>query len=123
MKEYESGVKEIKLDTKVSGVEFYYTIDGSKPTTSSYTYGFGITLLESCRVRVLGVKPGWKNATLSQDFTVNMKTDEPSIPSESSADQFRWYGVHLADGSADRLAYKGGDVKKSFFRACSTASR
>lgn len=114
--EYENGIKEIKLDTKVSGVEFYYTIDGSKPTpTSAYRYGFGITLLESCRVRVLAVKPGWKNATLSQDFTVNMKKDAPDIPSESSLDQFRWYGVKIADGSSDRLAYKGGDVIKVVF--------
>lgn len=50
----------VKLSTKLSGVKLYYTLDGSKPTKKSARYAeTGITVSESCTLRVLATKSGF----------------------------------------------------------------
>lgn len=103
--------KNVKLTTKVSGVKFYYTTDGSKPTTSSKAYpSSGITLTETSKLRVIAVKSGWSNTSFTKNFTVTAKpsTATTSKPS-TNADQF------VFDAYGDTLLYIGSGNEEIIF--------
>lgn len=66
-----SSEQTVKLSSKVKGVKFYYTLDGSKPTTKSKLYSSaGITVDSECTLRVLAVKTGWSNYYLTKEYNV-----------------------------------------------------
>lgn len=61
----------VLLSSPVKGVKFYYTLDGSKPTTKSEQYtSDGIKISSSCTLRVLAVKTGWSNYSISKEYEV-----------------------------------------------------
>ena len=60
----------VKLTAKTSGVKLYYTLDGSKPTTSSKVYSNGITISRSATLRVLVVKSGWGKKYYTYEYKI-----------------------------------------------------
>ena len=61
----------VRLSSTASGVKFYYTLDGSKPTKSSAMYSTkGITVSKSAKLRVAAIKDGWSTKYLSEDYTI-----------------------------------------------------
>lgn len=61
----------VKLTSSVKGVKYYYTLDGSKPTTKSKVYtSAGIKINSDCTLRVLAVKSGWSNYYITKEYTV-----------------------------------------------------
>lgn len=68
---YDSAVT-VKLSTSLSGVKFYYTLDGSKPTTSSTLYTTkGINISKTSTLRVLAVKSGWTKKYFTKDYVIS----------------------------------------------------
>lgn len=69
--------KTVRLSSPVKGVKFYYTLDGSKPTTKSKLYNSsGIKVNSKCTLRVLAVKTGWNNYYITKEYDI---TDDNSI--------------------------------------------
>ncbi len=61
----------VKLSSTASGVKYYYTLDGSKPTTSSTLYTTkGITISKTSTLRVLAVKSGWTNRYFTYKYVI-----------------------------------------------------
>ena len=85
------GKQTIKLTSSVPGLKFYYTLDGTKPTTSSALYtAKGITIDKSCKLRIRTSKSGWTARYVTKEYTI--ETDEKiqtSIEGESILDNYR----------------------------------
>lgn len=61
----------VKLSSTASGVKFYYTLDGSKPSTSSTLYSTkGITVSKTATLRIVAVKSGWTNRYFSRKYVI-----------------------------------------------------
>lgn len=85
------GKQTIKLTSSVSGLKFYYTLDGSKPTTSSTLYtAKGITIDESCTLRIRTSKSGWSVRYVSKEYVIE-KDEEiaTSIEGESLLENYK----------------------------------
>lgn len=80
--EYESE-QTVTISTGVSGVKFYYTLDGSKPTTSSTLYtAKGIKITETSRLRFMTVKGGWTRRYISLDYVIDNASADSSASFE-----------------------------------------
>ena len=67
-----NGARTVKLVSKVNGVKYYYTLDGTKPTTSSTLYtASGIKLTEDTCLRILTVKSGWTNRNITKNYVID----------------------------------------------------
>ncbi len=87
----------VKLSSTASGVKFYYTLDGSKPSTSSALYDTtGIKISGSAKLRVLAVKSGWTNKYFSREYTIE------GTDSAASSDLS---GVSILDDYKNKYAY------------------
>ncbi len=70
----------IKLTSKIPGLKFYYTLDGSKPTTNSKLYtAKGITIDESCTLRIRTSKIGWNSRIVTKQFVISSIADEEPV--------------------------------------------
>lgn len=77
----------VKLSTTASGVKFYYTLDGSKPTTSSKLYTTkGITISESAKLRIAAVKSGWSTKYYTKEYVI--ESAQTRLPAESILDDY-----------------------------------
>lgn len=86
---YDSAVT-VKLSSTTSGVKFYYTLDGSKPTTSSALYTTkGITVSKSAKLRVLASKSGWSGKYLSEEYTISGADASSELSGESILDDYK----------------------------------
>lgn len=98
-----SGGKLVKLTTGVSKVKFYYTTDGSTPTTKSKLYtSSGIKVTENCTLRVLAVRSGWTKGYYSNDITAVSKINTDQLgdgnfltPYMSGSANVRFNGKYL----------------------------
>lgn len=91
--------QKVYLKTSVSGVKFYYTLDGSKPTTSSARYTEdGITIAKTATLRVLAVKSNWKSRIINKSYII-------TAPAVSILDDYesKWGYSTLSD--AQKLGY------------------
>ncbi len=80
-----SGTQTIKLSSESKNVKFYYTLDGNAPTTKSALYtSAGITIDESCTLRVYPYKSGWSKKI--HDFTY--KITDPADFTENLLDNY-----------------------------------
>ena len=62
----------VKLSSEVSGVKFYYTLDGSKPTAKSTKYtSSGIKITKTAKLRVMAAKSGWTSGYASKSYTLS----------------------------------------------------
>ncbi len=70
-----SGAQKVYISSPVSGAKFYYTLDGSTPTTSSKLYtAQGITINKTSTLKIRTYKSGWSAVISTRKYTIN-KTD------------------------------------------------
>lgn len=60
-----SGTQSVTVSSATSGATFYYTVDGSTPTTASTLYSGPISVAVSKTIKVLGVKSGFSNSAVA----------------------------------------------------------
>lgn len=131
---YEDAVT-VKLSSTASGVKFYYTLDGSKPTTSSALYSAaGIKISSSAKLRVLAAKSGWTNKYFSEEYTIESAAADLSGTSilddykskyayntlnstqkKIYAEFFDLAANHGESGSVSSLGATGSDVKQAYW--------
>lgn len=80
------GTQIVKLKSSVSGVKFYYTLDGTKPTTKSALYDpdKGIVIDESCTLRIRTSKSSWTTRYVTKSYTV----EQPVIEADSILEDY-----------------------------------
>ena len=71
---YQTGPN-VVIDHSVSGTDFYYTLDGNPPTTSSLNYGGAISINDNAALSVIATKSGYAP---SQPVVASYLIDEPS---------------------------------------------
>ncbi len=72
----------VKLSSPVSGVKFYYTLDGSKPTKNSKLYDArGIDIEKTSTLRLMSVKSGWETRYVTKNYTINVPDDGSTLGS------------------------------------------
>ncbi len=62
----------LKLNSDCTGVKYYYTLDGSAPTTKSKRCypTTGIKISKTCTVKIIGVKTGLNNSIFTGKYTI-----------------------------------------------------
>lgn len=72
--------KKVYISTPVSGAKFYYTLDGSTPTTSSKLYtAQGITIDKTSTLKIRTYKSGWSAVIATRQYTINKEEPLSSI--------------------------------------------
>ncbi len=134
--EYE-GERTITITSSVPGLKLYYTLDGSKPTTESAVYtAAGITIDESCTLRIRTSKSGWSARYITKDYVIEQPEVEVSIEDESilanytqkyaystlTAKQKKLYAAlykaveqHLSSVEVGSLGCSAADLEKAFY--------
>ncbi len=76
-----TGAKKVYISSPVSGAKFYYTLDGSTPTTSSKLYtAQGITIDKTSTLKIRTYKSGWSAVISTRKYTIN----STALPSSST---------------------------------------
>jgi len=55
----------VYIACQISGVDIYYTLNGTTPTKTSYKYSSPIVLISSTTVKAIAVKDGWTDSGVS----------------------------------------------------------
>ncbi len=75
-----TGAKKVYISSPVSGAKFYYTLDGSTPTTASKLYtAQGITINASSTLKIRTYKSGWSAVISTRKYTINKADSTSSI--------------------------------------------
>ncbi len=111
-----TGTKTVKLTSPAPNVKFYYTLDGSVPTTKSalYNAATGIKITKSCKLRFIAYKPGWsykqyactytiKNSSSSSSSTTTTTT--PTLNSASIVDNYTSKYYYSILSATEKKAY------------------
>lgn len=78
----------VTLSSTASGVKFYYTLDGKKPTTKSTLYtAAGIKVSSTAKLRIAAVKSGWTTKYVTRQYTISDSTGS-SASGESILDDY-----------------------------------
>lgn len=103
-----NGTQTVKLSSKVSGVKFYYTLDGSKPTTKSTLYtAKGITIDKTCKLRILTYKSGWTSRYVTKNYTIpTVKDEEVSFSSQSILENYKSKYAYSTLGDTQKKLYQ-----------------
>lgn len=75
-----TGMTQISLSCNTEGAKIYYTLDGSTPTTSSKRYYDGyIQIKEKSYLKVMAVKPGYRNSNIiTKKIVIKSYVDSPA---------------------------------------------
>lgn len=77
----------VKLSSTASGVKFYYTLDGSKPTTKSTLYSTkGIAIDSSRTLCIAAVKSGWSTKYITRKYVI--ESADSSVSGDSILDDY-----------------------------------
>ena len=113
------GGKRIELTSDQSGVTFYYTLDGTTPTTSSYRYTDKIFIDSSRTCKAIAYKNGEtsavQTAAVTVDKTAAVRTDTSNTTTYNSS-----VNIKLSTTTSDALIYytlDGTDPKTSSTRS------
>ena len=68
------GETTVTLTDSVGGVIYYYTTDGSTPTSASQQYAGPVILSSTTTLKVIAVKPGWRNSEVAGETYTRMDT-------------------------------------------------
>ena len=82
-------------DPAVPGLNIYYTLDGSVPTTASALYSTGLLLNTSKTVKAIAVAPGYVASSVA---TLKFNCDDPVIPEGNGAPV-----ITYPEGSEERV--------------------
>ena len=86
----------LTMSSETEGVNIYYTLDGTEPTTSSLLYKEPLAIAKNDTIKAMAIGEGWgrsltsewkKNdlqvanpiASISEDFTVTVTCEEPDV--------------------------------------------
>lgn len=58
----------IQINCETSGANIYYTLDGSTPTKDKSLYTNELELSESCTVKAIGVKEGFRDSEITKQI-------------------------------------------------------
>lgn len=106
------GAQKVYISTPVSGARFYYTLDGSTPTTSSKRYtSKGIDITESSTLKIRTYKSGWSATVTTRKYTINQQDEALPAFGESILEDYQSkYGYNTLTAKQKRvyaLIYKG----------------
>ena len=79
----------IQISCETSGANIYYTLDGSTPTKDKSLYTNELELSESCTVKAIGVKEGFRDSKI--------KTEE-AVRRLPTPDIFQWIDSSMGWG-------------------------
>ncbi len=60
----------VEMDIKLPGASIYYTLDGSKPGSSSNLYESPFYLTHTTFIRAIGEKPGWESSDTTEEYVL-----------------------------------------------------
>ena len=73
----------VYLSTDVSDADIYYTLDGTTPSKSSYYYTAAIIINESCTLKAIAYKDGFKDSdVITEYYTVDNGSDPGDDPGD-----------------------------------------
>ncbi len=80
-----AGAQTVKLTSPASNVKFYYTLDGTTPTTKSklYNASTGIKITKSCKLRYIAYKSNWSYQIYTNSYTIK----NASLGTETAASE------------------------------------
>lgn len=108
--------QKVYISTSVSGVRFYYTLDGTTPTTASKRYtSKGIDIKESSTLKIRPYKSGWSSTVITKKYTINNPVEQAAQASgESIVENYRIkYGYNTLTAKQKQLyalLYEGVEV-------------
>ena len=75
-----TGAQSVTISDSLSGANIYYTLDGTKPTTSSTLYTNAVLIAQSETLNAIAVTAGYDNsAVASAAYTINTAIPAPTI--------------------------------------------
>ncbi|MBQ8171641.1 MAG: chitobiase/beta-hexosaminidase C-terminal domain-containing protein [Oscillospiraceae bacterium] len=103
------GTQIVKLKSGVSGVKFYYTLDGSKPTTKSSVYdpAKGIVIDESCKLRIRTSKSGWTTRYVTKSYTIEQSVIEAESILEDYTEKYAYNTLTAKQKKLYKAVYDG----------------
>ncbi len=106
------GAQKVYISTPVSGAKFYYTLDGTTPTTSSKLYtAKGIDITESATLKIRTYKSGWSATVATRKYTINTPQEISRDYGESILENYKVkYGYNTLTAKQKQvyeLLYKG----------------
>lgn len=121
-----NGAQTVKLSSPAPNVKFYYTLDGSTPTTSSKLYtSAGIKITESCKLRIYPYKAGWSKMVHTYSYVINnpATSSGTKLSSTSIIENYTAkYGYSTLTASQKKmydLLYKGIDSRTASINVAS----
>lgn len=92
----------VTFTTPLSGVTYYYTTDGTKPTTKSQKVtNNSLTIKNSCTLRVLAAKSGWSSKYYTVDVSAKKDDVKPGYLNDYTQ---KFYYKNL--NAEEKAAYK-----------------
>jgi hypothetical protein len=81
------GSASVEIKQSRGNVRYYYTLDGSQPTTKSTLYEQPFTVDQSGELRIIAIKEGWIDSNVASSTLVKIGTTAERIILETKADE------------------------------------
>ena len=118
------GGKKIKLASATKGATIYYTLDGSKPTTSStkYVNDSFIYLYKETKIKAIAVKDGLLDSDVKSVKVSVAQTKKPAITLEEKSDGYKVTIkcsdkdakiYYTTDGSTPVVTFNGASIENT----------
>lgn len=99
----------IQISCETSGASIYYTLDGSTPTKDKSLYTNELELSESCTVKAVGIKEGFRDSEITeQNFEVLQKLPTPDIKQYTSSGYKNWFII--LNNKNDYIEYSSSNL-------------
>jgi hypothetical protein len=98
-------IQKVKLTDATAGASFYYTLDGSMPTTASTKYSGAITVSQNTTINAIAVATGYSSSSVtSAIYILTLPAAAPTFtPAAGAYGQAQW--VTLASAAPNPTIY------------------